>query len=130
MAKVDLSDLSLLLDAQTRASQTKLHHIMTREATLSRLLNELSERKGAGALPDLSATRTALEFQNDLSHLRWVDQRRAVINIELAQVRAMADMARQDLSQHLGRQNALDQVKSRQAAKDRRIAERRATYGS
>lgn len=130
MARVDLSDLSLLLDARTRASQTKLHQLTTREAALNGLLNELSDRQNVGTVPDLTAQRTALDFQNELRHLRWVDQRRAMINIELAQIRAMADMARQDLFRHLARQSALDQVNSIQTAKDRRIAERRKTYGS
>jgi len=130
MAKRKLSDLTALMDVQTRASQTKLRKIKAREAQLLQLLADLSDTRNGLAAGSAKEGRTARDFQNDLQHLRWVDQRRAMINIELAQVRALLDMARKDLKHHFARQQALDRVLDNSAAQDRLIKLRRATYGS
>jgi len=130
MAKGKLSDLTALMDVQTRASQTKLRKIKAREAQLLQLLADLSDTRNGLAAGGAEEGRTARDFQNDLQHLRWFDQRRAMINIELAQVRALLDMARKDLKHHFARQQALDRVLDSTAAQDRLIKLRRATYGS
>lgn len=130
MAKAKLSDLTALLEIQRQASQTKLRQIKEREARLQAMLVHLYASKRDISAADGGSERTSLDFQNDLRHLQWVDQRRAAINIELAQVRALLDMAKQELAKHFARQQALEKVVEVQTADAATRKSRRATYGS
>ena len=127
MARGNLQALGALLDARRQASEAKLRRIRDREAALTALLETL---RAPRRVPRLSDPGIApIDFRNDIAHQRWVDQRRAAINTELAQVRALVDIARKDLQLHFARQRALRKLIDRQVADTRRVAQRRSDYG-
>lgn len=130
MARGDLAALGTLLDARKRASEAKLRQIRDRETDLIRLLNTLAATRRRTMADQHGGDAATVAYRNDIAHQRWIDQRRAAINIELAQVRALIDIAQSDLHRHFARQQALQHLVIKQKSDALLQARRRADYGS
>ena len=113
---------------QLGASQTRLLKIRQREERLLKHLEELD----AHLQPRNSGTTDAdiVDFQNDVQVRRWVDQRRASVNTELAQTRVLISMAQADLTKHFARQQAAERLVENRATVDRLTETRKTYWGS
>jgi hypothetical protein len=112
------------------ASQTKLRKVLIRQKKLETILQDLAHQQPRSGRNDPDSVPSIITFQNDLRLQRWIDQRRASVNIELAQIRALISMAQDDLSRQIARQQALDDVAERLSRHVRRERQRRADYWS
>lgn len=116
----DLADLTGLA---LRAAQAEMAKLKRREADLRQNLIDLSARKSRNPRPQ---DDPALVGGADLRWQRWVDQRRAAVNAELAQVLALIDNRDRRLRVLFGRDQAARALAD-QAHKDRRLRRERAT---
>lgn len=121
---VNLSGLSF------RAAQARMAELLTREADLRRNLELLTESRTVQAHAPRTSDEAALKAGADIRWHQWVDQRRATINTELAQVLALQEHCRIALARTFGRdqvaQSLLRQTKQADLAK----RQRRSSYES
>ncbi len=124
----DLSKITEVINMQVAASQTQLRKIIQREDRLMTMLAELDSHitSPSGGGPNAQIA----DFLNDVQLRRWVDQRRASVNTELAQTRALRAMAQTDLSRHVARQQAADALVQAQADEEKQVAARKAYWAS
>ncbi len=125
-----LSEITALMDMQVNASQARLRQVRLREEALLALLVELDQQKQLTATRDATSTAQIVDFQNDVQLRRWVDQRRASVNGELAQVRALIAMAQEDLAKHFARQQAAEKLADTAKTAAITVAKRKTYYGS
>lgn len=121
---VDLSGLSF------RAAQARMAELLTREAALRRNLAQLTESRAAQAQAPRASDEAALIAGADIRWHHWVDQRRATINTELAQVLALQENCRVALTKAFGRDQVAQSLlqQTRQLSLTKR--QRRASYES
>lgn len=124
----DLSKITDLMNMQVAASQTRLRQVMQREDKLLSMLTELdahiTSSSGEGANAQIA------DFLNDVQLRRWVDQRRASVNTELAQTRALRAMAQADLVRHFARQQAADALVKAHADREKQLNARKTYWAS
>ncbi|WP_019955541.1 hypothetical protein [Yoonia vestfoldensis] len=118
-----ITDLQNLTDLALRAAQADLAALKAKEADLRQNLIALSGQKTRDPRP---LHDPALVAGADLRWQRWVDQRRAAINAELAQVMALIDNSQRRLRGLFGRDQAARALAD-QVRKDRMRLMRRAT---
>lgn len=117
-----------LVQMQFQLRQAALRNIHQREAALLRLLAELNRHK---LTPDIRQRDVSMiAYQNEVQLHKWVDQRRATINIELAQVKALKQIEREGMLLHFGRQQALADLADRLRKEKRVKKEKRDAYWS
>lgn len=113
-----------------RAAQTEMAELLSREAALRANLADLVARKAAQAGAARQPGEAALIAGADMRWHRWVDQRRAVINTELAQVLALKENCRARLKDAFGRDQAAHALRDRAVRAQKRALQRRADYES
>lgn len=129
MTKGDqLVRLTQLTNARFEAAQTKMAGILQREAGLRDALAQLEGSRHEQAIKGRSPYDPALAAGADLRWHRWIDQRRAILNIELAQVLALKDGHRAALRSAFGRDHAVATLRARVAAAQARKIARKTDY--
>lgn len=121
---VDLSAVSF------RAAQAKMAELLTREAGLRRNLAQLTDSRAAQAKAPRQSDEAALIAGADIRWHHWVDQRRAVINTELAQVLALQEKCRAQLVRAFGRDQVAQTLLGQLVEADQVKKQRRADYES
>lgn len=118
--------LAALSGLTFRAAQARMAKLLAREADLRRNLAQLTESRSAQARASRAPNEAALVAGADIRWHHWVDQRRAIINTELAQVLALQDNCRVALKQAFGRDQAA-QTLLRNAAQSEKVKKQRRT---
>lgn len=118
-----IAELAVLTSVSLRAAQAEMADLKAREADLRQNLIDLAAQK-------LRALRAeddpALIAGADLRWQQWVDQRRAAVNAELAQLLALIDNRQHRLRGLFGRDQAARALVDR-AQSDRRLQRLRAS---
>lgn len=130
MDKKKLSALSTLMESQMTASQARLATVLRRETRLLAMLSELDGLWANSGRDRQQEGMAMIDFQNEVQLRRWIDQCRASLNSELAQVRALLAIEREKLAVEFGRSTALDMLAKRAERAGQKRAQRRADYGS
>ena len=122
--------LSQLTGVMLRSVQSEMAELSQREADLRRNLAQLVQTKRARAAAQSSIVDAAILAGADVRWLHWVDQRRATINTELAQVLAQQEACRAKLKNVFGRDRAVHEIVKRMQTDSRILHQRRAYYVS
>jgi hypothetical protein len=118
-----IADLAVLTSVSLRAAQAEMADLKAHEADLRQNLIDLAAQK----LRDSRAEDDpALIAGADLRWQQWVDQRRAAVNAELAQLLALIDNRQHRLRGLFGRDQAARALADR-AQNDRRLQRLRAS---
>ncbi|WP_341367488.1 hypothetical protein [Yoonia sp. BS5-3] len=126
----DLKGLTVLSGLSFRAAQARMAALLEREARLRRNLLQLTESRSAQAQASRAPDEAALVAGADIRWHHWVDQRRAVINTELAQVLALQENCRAALKEAFGREQAAQSLFERAAREGSRKRKRQENYES
>jgi hypothetical protein len=113
-----------------RAAQANMAAILARETALRLNLLQLTESKAAQAEMARQSGEAALIAGADIRWHHWVDQRRATINTELAQVLALKDNCHAKLKITFGRDQAACALLDKLVRADQIKVGRRADYES
>ena len=103
-----LPKIAELMELQVNASRTRLRQVQKKEAFLVGLLRELDNHLRGPA--DSAQNRSIVEFRNEIQMHRWIEQRRAAVNTELAQAKVMVSLARSELAKHFARHQATERL--------------------
>jgi hypothetical protein len=98
--------LAQLTDIALHAAQAKMAEIVAREMGLRDNLSQLVEHQETPARAPVTMVDAAFAADANVRWQQWVDQRRTVINTELAQVLALKANCRTDLAKAFGRNQA------------------------
>ncbi len=113
-----------------RAAQARMAELLAREADLRRNLAQLTESRSAQANAPRAPDEAALVAGADIRWHHWVDQRRATINMELAQVLALQDNCRFALKKAFGRDQVAQSLLQQTLDADQQKKRRRTSYES
>lgn len=128
--KRDLAQLSRLTAAALLAAQSEMAAAKAREAELREKLKSLDVSRSARAVSTLDQVDTALIAGADSQWLTWVEQRRRLINTELARCLVTQDHCQQRVRQTFGRDQALIALEKERQVRAKKDAARRADYTS
>lgn len=120
----DLVNLARLSAVKLDAEQAKMAETLRRETSIRESLANLDRRRQSRFDATIQADDTALIAGADIRWHQWIDQRRIVLNTELAQVLALKDGHKKTLRTAFGRDQAINTIKSR-AAKARDLSQKR-----
>ncbi|MFQ1700444.1 hypothetical protein ACJ5NV_07595 [Loktanella agnita] len=126
----DMAGLIQISELQYRTAQADMARIRTREEDLRRKLAQLIESKSAQAIATQRSDAAALIAGADIRWHRWVDQRRAAINAELAQVLALKENSRVRLQNAFGRDRAMQKLSEQMLKSQKAKHTRRQSYES
>jgi hypothetical protein len=125
-----LAALCALSAISYRAAQAEMAELMTREEGLRRNLDQLVLQRQARFEGGLDPSDTALRGGADMRWQRWVDQRRAVINAELALVLAQRSECRRRLQHAFGKDQAIQMLHAEAKSRVKQLRQRRDLYES
>lgn len=128
--KRDIAGLVQLTQLHFQAAQSEMAAVLAQEARLNENLAQLMESREALAAAPRDAAEPALIAGADLRWNQWVDQRRAVINAELAQCQISKERCRNKLREAFGRSQASAALEARAAKTIEMAAKRRSAYES
>ena len=123
-------ELAQLTALELGATQAKFAKIAQREAHLRQNLAQLSQQKYDRSGASVNMQEAACAAEATVRWQQWVDQRRAVINTELAQVLALKENWRAHLTKAYGRDQAAQTVIKRLVQARKVQALRRQSYES
>ncbi len=126
----DFDGLAELAALHFRAAQAEMAGILARETRLRQNLAQLIESKQNQAQAPRQSGDAALVAGADIRWNQWVDQRRAIINAELAQVLALKEGSRAKLKKAFGRDRVTQALQANAIAKQMRGRRRREAYES
>ena len=124
---VQAQGLAQLTALEFRSTMAEMTQLAQREAGLRQNLDQLLQSKHERANADISPNEAAFAAGADVRWLQWVDQRRAVINTELAQVMALKENYRAKLTKAFGRDQAV-QALLKKLQQDQKLSEARRGY--
>ena len=123
-----IAELQDLTGLALRALQTEMHRLSAKEQALRQNLSDLTAQRATQGMR--AADDPALIAGADLRWQQWVDQRRAMVNMELAQVLALMANCQQRLQRAFGRDQVALSIAA-QALRDRQTrTDRAALYES
>lgn len=128
--KRDHDGLVQLSGLRLRVAQADMADILNREAALRRNLEQLIESKKTQAIAPRESDEAALIAGADIRWHQWVDQRRAAINAELAQIRVQKETCRAKLMNAFGRDQAAQTLLSGLTKSAKKTQLRRQNYES
>ena len=128
--KAQLEDLVQITGVALRAQQAELVAIQRHEEDLRLNLAQLTASKSTQAQSNRASDDAALVAGADMRWHLWVDQRRALINAELARVLAQKENCREKLKRAFGRDQAAVALKVRHASTRETLKRRRRAYES
>lgn len=126
----DLAKLGQLAGVVYESERAALLRLADREAGIHAQLRDLNAARAAQSTAERSADEPAMIAKADMRWHRWIDQRREVLNRELAQVLALKSQQQMKLQTAFGRHQATLKLAQRAAAKAKADKERRAGYMS
>lgn len=126
----DMAGLIQISELQYRTAQADMARIRAREEDLRRKLAQLIESKSAQAITTQRPDAAALIAGADIRWHRWVDQRRAAINAELARVLALKENSRVRLQTAFGRDRAMQKLSEQMLKSQKAKHTRRQSYES
>ena len=124
---VQAQGLAQLTALEFRSARAEMAQLAQREARLRQNLDQLLNSKQERAATTMLPTEAAFAAGARVRWLQWVDQRRAVINTELAQVMALKEGCRTKLNQAFGRDQAV-QALVKKLQQDQKLREARRRY--
>lgn len=130
MARARIEALTKIADLKYQSMQLKMAKLLQQEHALRQNLQQLTEQKTSSATTQEPGSGLAALAAVDLRWHRWVDQRRTIINLELAQVLAQQEELRLKLQQAFGKSQVVQTLAVRAAAARRQAAVRRTDYES
>lgn len=125
-----LAQLAEITQVEYNLAQLNLAASRQREADLRNALESLVESRRARANAPLEEADAALIAGADVNWQTWVEQRRRLINLELAQCLAKQDKCREIAQRAFGREQAVLSLGKLHAIKRQRDATRKSTYTS
>ncbi len=128
--KRDLAQLARLTDAAFQAAQGDMAAAKAREVSLRETLKSLDLSRSQRATATLGETDVALIAGADVQWVAWVEQRRRLINAELAQCLVKQDHCQQVVRRTFGRDQAVTSLEKARAAIAKRDAARKSDYTS
>lgn len=123
-----LSALQQMAALRFRAVQSEMAALLAKETALRQNLDQLVHARRSQVEAQRADDDVALVAGADVRWHRWVDQRRGVINTELAQVLAQKAACHVRLQTAFGKDQAAQELLKRAMSADQQIAERRASY--
>ncbi|WP_458789559.1 hypothetical protein [Yoonia sp. MH D7] len=128
--KKDLAQLSRLTSVALLAAQSEMAVAKARETELRATLKSLYLSRNARAVATLGLADTSLVAGADSQWLIWVEQRRRLINSELARCLVVQDRCLQAVRRAFGRDQAVAALERARKAGAKKDAARRADYTS
>lgn len=128
--KRDLAQLAQLTDAALLAAQSKMSAAKAREIELRETLKSLDVSRSERAVATLGQADAALMAGADAQWLTWVEQRRRLINAELAKCLVAQDHCQQVVRRAFGRDQAVEALEKARVASVKRATARRSDYTS
>lgn len=125
-----LAGLVQLTGAQFRAVEAEMTALQQQEAQLRNSLAQLMKRRQTSSVSTCASETAAMIAGSDVRWQQWVDQRRAVINAELAKVLVAKEKCRSRLQRAFGRDQATQALRNRIEKQQQAVALRRRTYES
>lgn len=125
-----IAGLAQLTGMHYRSVQSEMASILQQEARLRRNLAHLIESRQKRATGSTNANDAATIAGADVRWHQWVDQRRAVINGELALVLSAKESCRTKLQRAFGRDMAIQTLQNQLEEAQRSIRRRRNDYAS
>jgi hypothetical protein len=122
--------LAKLTALEFNVAQAKFSDISRREGDLRQNLAQLLQHKRAISSDTTNLQTTAFDEGANVRWQQWVDQRRAVINTELAQVLALKENCRANLARAYGRDQAAQAVIKRLTRARKKYVLRKLNYES
>ena len=126
----EFAQLAELTGGHFRAAQAEFAGLLERETRLRQNLSQLIENRQSRVAQSPQPGDVALIAGADMRWQQWVDQRRAVINGELARVMAMKESCRAKLKLAFGRDQATKALQKRAAQARLQTSRRRGNYES
>jgi len=123
-----ITNIKQLTGLNFRAAQSEMAALLQQEARLRTNLADLIESRRARAMQSGLPDDPAMIAGADLRWHRWVDQRRAIINGELAQILSAKESCRAKLQRAFGRDQAAQAMSEREARAQLQISKRRSDY--
>ncbi len=123
----DLKQISPLLEAVHKAEEAKLARITKAEIRLRAQLEELQKARQLSVQDRPVESDAARRAGADVVWQTWIDQRRAEINFELAQLAAKKPAAIAALKLAFGRKDAIRQMTKR-VKRDELLRNKRRSY--
>lgn len=130
MTQNRMSDLRQVAAMKLQAVQADLARLSAQEAALRDNLIQLQDSKRARAVALQQGSDTAHIAGADMHWHQWADQRRSLINTELAQVLAQKAECLRQLQQAFGKEQAIITLMKTAKAQVVQDAARRKSYES
>lgn len=124
------TDLVKIADLRYQSVQFEMAVLLEQEYGLRANLQQLTAQKQAAAITMETGNDYAVAAGVDLRWHHWVDQRRAVINMELAKVLAQQAELRLRLRQAFGKSQVAQAIATQSAMHARQVKARRGSYES
>jgi len=128
--KEQLTQLRQITDAVFQAKNAELAREVAREEDLRKSLATLVTDQSNRATAVLDNTDTAMIAGADVRWRTWVEQRRRLINAELAQCRVAQAQCRRAAAKAFGRYQAVLSLEENRSLEAKRTAVQRSTYTS
>jgi len=125
-----LTQLTQLTEIRLQAEQAKMKEILAREARLRKNLTDLTQRVSDEQRAARRLDTPAKLARADVQWEAWVDQRRKIINVELAQVLAQKDVIRSRLKLAFGKDTAANALQVQAVETAKQTLRRRSDYAS
>ncbi len=125
-----LDKLRALSGLQFRAAQAEMAAILRREEGLRQNLAQLTQSKQSQARAPRAPDDAALVAGADIRWQQWVDQRRATINGELAQVLVLKENCKHKLKIAFGRDQAVNGLQKKHVQSRQQWVRRKESYES
>lgn len=126
----DMDGMVNLAGLRFRVAQAAMAELLEKEAGLNRNLFQLTHSKSDMAQAARRSDDAALIAGADIRWHHWVDQRRAAINAELAQIRVAKENHMAAVKLAFGRDQTTKALRDKVAETARQTARRRADYES
>ncbi len=128
--KHQLDGLKQLSGLQFRAAQAEMAELLRRESALRQNLEQLIQSKSRQVQASRPSDDAALIAAADIRWHQWVDQRRATINTELAQILALKENCRVKLKRAFGRDQVTQTLHHQTVQSQKRALQRKQDYES
>ncbi len=125
-----LAKLRELSGLRYRAAQAEMMALLRREEGLRENYAQLTQSKQSQALAHRAPDDAALAAGADIRWRQWVDQRRATINAELAQLLVQKEARKQKLKAAFGQDQAVNGLQEHHERLQRRRLRNKENYES
>ena len=128
--KQQLAGLQQLSGLQFRITRAEMTDLVHKEMALRQNLEQLIQSKANQAQAKRNSDEAALIAGADIRWHQWVDQRRAKINMELAQILALKENSRTKLRRAFGRDQVTQSLHKQAVQSEKHTLQRKQDYES